>query len=99
MKDVILAMDLMQQNPDEAKAAYIDAVTKVSDSPPPPKDIVDAGWETNKDGFAKDPTITPEAAQKIINYASEVEGEEFKVTPEQMLDMTYVEQAKRALGR
>ena len=99
MKGVIRAMDLMQQKPEEAKAAYIEAVAKASDAPPPPKEIVNAGWETNKDGFAKDPFISREAALKIIQYASEVEREEFKVTPEQMIDMTYVEQAKRALGR
>lgn len=99
MKGVIRAMDLMQQQPEEAKTAYVDAITKTSDSPPPTKEIIDAGWETNKNGFAKDPALTREMFQKLINYATEVEGEKFNVTPEQMFDMTYVNEAKRQLGR
>jgi NitT/TauT family transport system substrate-binding protein len=99
MKGAIRAIDLIQTNPEEAKAAYIDAVGKNSDSPPPPKEIVDTGWEANKNGFPKDAAFSRESAEKVIKFAGDVEGEQFQVTPDQLDDNQYVEQAKRALGR
>ena len=98
MKGIIRGIDLIQSNPEEAKAAYIEGIGKVSDKPPE-KDIVDVGWEGYKDGFPKDATISRESLEKVIKFAEDVEGEDYTTTPEQLYDPQYVEQAKRALGR
>ena len=98
MKGIIRGIDLIQSNPEEAKAAYIDGVGQATEKPPE-KEIIDIGWEGYKDGYPKDAAISRESVEKVIKFAEDVEGEDFTTTPEQMYDGQYVEEAKRQLGK